>query len=179
MTSGSEPSQRLFFALWPSAELRSEIAQYAQEPCRAAARRVVPAANLHVTLRFLGAVPTSVLPQIMKAGDAVRASGFELVFDQLELWPRPQALVLVASRVPEMLRTLVDHLQISSLHSQLTAETQDFRPHVTLARRVIAADTASLAPPCIAWRATEFVLVESKPDRNGSSYTVLQRWPLA
>ena len=47
---------RLFFALWPDGPARAVLAGHAARLARLARGRAVPAARLHLTLVFLGAV---------------------------------------------------------------------------------------------------------------------------
>ena len=54
-----EAQRRLYFALWPDAALRATIARVAAGPAAVAGGRAVPAADLHVTLAFLGGVPAA------------------------------------------------------------------------------------------------------------------------
>ncbi|MGH8519928.1 MAG: 2'-5' RNA ligase family protein, partial [Gammaproteobacteria bacterium] len=49
------PTQRLFFALWPSEEARSSLAEVTAS-LHVRRAKPVPAENLHITLLFLGSV---------------------------------------------------------------------------------------------------------------------------
>lgn len=171
---------RLFFALWPSDEMRAQIEQGTRELVRGAGGRPIPGVNLHVTLSFLGAVPITAIEGIVAAAAHVRAPAFTLEFDRAEIWSRARVLVLTASRTPDALMTLVEGLQISSLQSNAAAQHQEYRAHITLARDVERRAGVELPPaPRLFWTARDFALVVSKPGTNGSVYSVLHRWVLA
>jgi 2'-5' RNA ligase len=55
--------------------------------------------------------------------------------------------------------------------------TRQFRPHVTLARKVLRAPRMLQMRPVI-WTFADFVLVGSNTLPEGSVYTVLERFPL-
>jgi 2'-5' RNA ligase len=60
----AEPTQRLFFALWPSAEEQRALAQAAHKAARYSGGRATPEEKLHLTLVFLGSVPQRRLPEL-------------------------------------------------------------------------------------------------------------------
>lgn len=173
-------SHRLFFALWPSEELRAHVHESTRELVRRIGGRVIPPANLHVTLVFLGSVPVTALDDIVRTASDIQAGAFELEFDRAQIWRRAQVLVLTAGQTPASLRSLVDGLQISSLQSKASSAHEEYRAHITLARAVHARGGPDLATvPGVKWAARDFVLVESKPGPEGSIYSVLHRWALA
>lgn len=124
--------QRCFIALTPDVNTRQHLAGLPVHPkaCR------VDAADLHLTLAFLGALaPTQaqhlrdVLPQLAGPLPA-------LVFSGLERWPderRPR--VEVATFVlPEELAVVVRRLHPWLTAMGLPVDSRPFRPHFTLAR---------------------------------------------
>ena len=179
MSAIAESRHRVFFALWPSDELREQIARRTEELARAAGGRLIPASNLHVTLVFLGAVTLPTLTEIASAASKLRVSSFEIEFDHATVWPRSNVLVLGASHPPAVLQSLVEGLRISSLQAKAVLETEDYKPHITLARDVQRPRRSLPEAPTIRWHAQEFVLVESKSGPKGSIYSVIYRWALA
>jgi 2'-5' RNA ligase len=56
-------------------------------------------------------------------------------------------------------------------------ERREFRPHLTLARKVTHGPSPAAVEP-LAWPVNEITLVESTTDPTGSRYTRLEAWPL-
>ena len=172
-------ARRLFFALWPGPE--------ALVAANAAVRRLVPPGTgrpqrsdqLHLTLEFLGDVPEPRLGSVLEAGAAVAGSAapFDIVFDRLEHWRRPQVLCLTASLVPEPLVALVRSLRSSLSDRGFVPERRPFRAHLTLARKVRLPSAAGPVES-LRWAAHDYSLVESITGREGSRYDRLATWPM-
>jgi 2'-5' RNA ligase len=173
----TERCHRLFFALWPTDSLRVALAPRlcALQP-RGVGRPQSPQ-QWHVTLEFLGPVPASRVAAAQEAAEAVRAGPFELVFDAVEHWRRPEVLCLVASEVPPALDGLVRELRAGLAARGFLPERRAFRAHLTLARKLHRPVAVGPFEP-LRWTADEFALVESVTERAGSRYTPLARWPL-
>lgn len=186
MTAGT---RRLWFALWsdgaprvrPDDPLRARLAAFVR---RLPADCVpVPAAGLHVTLVFLGAVPG---PRVAAAVAAARGVADEradaggrreevrLRFDRCERWGVDGPLVLVASSPPPELCARRAALATALAAAGFTPDPRAWIPHLTLARRCRG------APPVLAeaieWPFRGFVLAESLPAAAGSGYAVLERF---
>lgn len=173
------PRRRLFFALWPEASARDDLACAMQglKP-RLAARWVKPQ-NLHITLAFLGDVETARLDAAMAAADRVQAPGFELMLDRIEYWRRPQVLCLSPTVTASALERLAADLAGQLREAGFELDLRPYRAHLTLARdaQSLPAD-ARLEQP-IRWQSTTFVLAESRLDRQGVFYGILKSWPLS
>lgn len=176
-TIGQQPGpaipRRLFFALWPDRTARRAL--------QARAGRTVHAADLHVTLLFLGAVPEARLPALFAAAAIVRARPLALRFDALECWQGGRICVAVAA--PNAAAQAL-HRQLRALAQGLglAVERRPFVPHITLARNLSRPLAAGLRRPLSPVRvsATHFCLAESRATPAGKSrYTVLRSWPLA
>ena len=170
-------TDRLFFALWPDESLRERLA--IRLPALVTGVRGKPQRpdQWHVTLEFLGAVPADRRPAVRAAATATRGEPFTVVFDLLDHWRRPQVYCLVASATPAPLARFVSGLRAALFAEGFVPELRDYRPHVTLARKVRAAPGASLSEP-IAWTADRFALVRSVSDAAGSRYEPLDWWNL-
>ena len=115
------------------------------------------------------------------AAAASGAAAFELEFDLVEHWKRPQVLCLAASSTPGPLAALVQSLRSELLLRGFTPEARPFRPHVTLARRVVRAPPSAAGQPLqrpLRWPAHAFALVQSVTDPEGARYVELACWPM-
>ena len=172
-------ARRLFFALWPDAEVLARAVEAVATLVPRGAGRRQRADQLHLTLEFLGNVPESRLPAVCEAGATAAASGRPgiIALDRLEHWRRPQVLCLTASVVPEPIIALVGSLRDELAARGLSPERREFRPHLTLARKVTHGLSSVNFEP-LAWPVNEITLVESTTDPAGSRYSRLEAWPL-
>lgn len=172
-------TERLFFALWPSAKTAGEIAACAQAAHALCGGRVMKPETLHMTLAFLGNMPAAEAQQLVEA-----CSGWVIPARTLELrrfgrFTGPR-IVWVGPSVDDDDRVHWLDEAYDTLWSYLEAEgrqrpPQIFRPHVSLLRNAGAGDVAALPPPSIVFTPGQCVLVASRPSNNGSRYQVLAR----
>lgn len=167
-------STRLFIALWPDAPIRSEIA--ATVAALDLEGRITAAANLHVTLVFLGAVDPPRRACIEQALASVEANAFAFTLSRVQ-WRRGGGMVwLTASDIPAALHDLTAKIHAALLPCGYARETRPYRLHVTAARDVRRFRGSHCAP--IHWRVTNFCLVSSTLTSSGSKYAVVRSWPL-
>ena len=162
---------RLFYALPCPPEIAAGIDAWRQE--RRFAGRLVPSANLHLTLAFLGHLEEDHLPLLQQLPLRLPLTelAFDLCLDRLDCW-HGGLLHLAPSRVPGQLLQLAEGLAELLAEAGLPTERRLYRPHLTLAR-----DSRRPAPsdcPAFAWRVEELVLYSSERGR----YLPLSRWPL-
>jgi 2'-5' RNA ligase len=172
----TEPTQRLFFALWPDAGVRAALAGFALGNLRRPARRV-PEANLHITLAFPGSVTAEVRDCLEAAAADIRAGAFALSIDRVGYWPRPRILWAGPTHTPAEVWTLVKELRRTMLACGLQPETRPWQAHVTLARKAVRALPVTEIDP-VHWSISDFCLVESVTDPSGPVYRIIRRWPL-
>lgn len=170
-------SRRLFFALWPDAIRREQLAERIPPIVASITGRPQRPDQWHVTLEFLGAVAAPRLAAVHDAASSVRVPSFEIVLDTIEHWRRAAVLSLTPREVPSELVALVAALRLALEARDFAPERRPYRPHLTLARRVVAPPQFPALDPLI-WPANEFVLVESITGRQGSFYEPLSAWPL-
>lgn len=175
--NAGKPVRRLFFALWPGDELRASLGPRLRALQPQAHGRPQAPDQWHVTLEFLGPVPEARLPAVRDVAAQVHAGPFELAFDTVEYWRRPQVLCLVARQLPPALETLVAQLRSGLAARDFNPEQRSYRAHLTLARKVTRPGPVGPCEPLL-WPATEFALVESVTERSGSRYLPVGRWPL-
>jgi RNA 2',3'-cyclic 3'-phosphodiesterase len=186
--------RRVFFALWPDDSLRSAFAEATHEVARSVGGRLVSGNNLHVTLLFLGSVAEDRLTELEALAAEVAgtnvASTSELFFNRIEHWKRPRVLVATASPSAgvAVAGALAAKLLEVSLGAGFTPDLKTlglmgdslpapFRPHVTLARKVLHPIPAVDIDP-LRWGFTGFALVQSQRGRDGSEYSVMATFPL-
>lgn len=172
-------ADRLFFALWPSDAFRQELLPRLASLTTGLDARPQRPEQWHVTLEFLGSVARERQPLLDAVAVAAcrDAAPFTVRFDRLEFWRKPGVLCLAATCVPPHLRQLVESLRGALAARGYASEAREFRPHVTLARRVAHGPTAALDPP-VDWPVDGMVLVRSVTDPAGSRYEPLARWNL-
>lgn len=170
---------RLFFALWPDDATRDALAAVASDLRRSCGGRSSPAANLHLTLLFLGEVPESRLAELTDLAAALAAEPFDLTLDRIGYW-RTQRLVWAGTHhCPGRLVALADALAACLRARSFRVERRSFKPHVTLLREVSASPAqAGLVFGHLSWRARSFVLACSEPATRGVRYRIIGEWPL-
>jgi len=164
-------TRRLFFAFWPDQATREAMHHAARRAVRGSGGRPVPAANLHMTVAFLGSVAESRLDEIRAVGRTVPVeSAFEIVFDGVAFWPKPRVLVAVSSRPAPEATAIAARLWAGLVPLGIPPDFRPFKPHVTLARKVVKpAPEPALKP--VRWPVSGLTLVESVTDPEGSRYT--------
>lgn len=139
--------------------------------------RLIPAANLHITLFFLGNVSADRQRCVETAADAVHAPCFNLDLDCFGYWRKPQVIWLAPRTTPPALQRLAGQLQQGLAGCGFSAESRTYQPHLTLVRKVRRGPPA-VCPESLIWPVDHFVLVRSELDAAGSRYKILRSWAL-
>ena len=186
MTAGVNPAYtprvRAFFGLPVPEAQRKEL-----DPCLAACAamapefRWTPAANLHLTVRFIGSIELSVAEGIADRLAERYLAGFELELGGVGTFKRGRLVRVVWLQVragAEAARELAELIEAECVRAGLAPEARPFQPHLTLAR-ARARDGAVLPPlpnppELQPWRATELILYKSQVGRAGSVYEPLR-----
>jgi len=129
---------RAFIAALPDAATRAQLVEY-QGQMRPHAERLrwIGAADLHLTLRFLGDTSDARLNALQGSVDAVAQSlpAATLHVEQAALWPPRRSSVLVLELADEpAMQACAARLEQASVALGFAAEPRSFRAHVTLAR---------------------------------------------
>lgn len=164
---------RLFFALWPDEAARAILAPLAKRTASAGGGRAVPAANLHLTLVFLGDVPHDRIGLLSSVASTVRMSAFDLSLDRTGTFRRTGVAWAGPSTVPPALEALQRGLDRALRDAGFALEERPFVPHLTLARKLRTWPPAGPFGPA-AWRVDGFSLVESA--RESGAYRDIGRW---
>jgi 2'-5' RNA ligase len=180
---------RLFVALDIPGEIRGRMAEYLER-----IRQYAPEARwarvegLHVTLKFLGEVNESKLPEIKTALSLVEASSLEVSFQNIGFFPNPRSArvfwigVQASDALPQLAKIIDEKMQ----QQGFAREQRSYSPHLTLARagapgslRGLAPLLEHEAPPQFGtMTARDFFLFQSQLGKGGSRYTKLERFSL-
>jgi 2'-5' RNA ligase len=163
---------RLFFALWPDADVSRQLTQVARQLKLEGRNRWVDPKNYHLTLAFVGEVPATKLAVLQQIGRSLRAPQFAFTCDSIEFWRESRVVVAAANTAPPALFDLS-----TQLNNAVGLPPERLRAHVTLARKVTQPPVLQAMLPVV-WRATNFSLIRSDTGGVESAYTVLDTWSL-
>ena len=171
-------SKRLFFAIEMPAPLQRQIVRWRADHFAPEAGRPVAAANLHLTLAFLGDVSEEKQQALAALAGRIRQPGFTLTLDDAGQWLRSRVVWLGTRQPPRGLLQLANMLRAQAARSGCYQSPQPFHPHITLLRD--ASHAVAIPPPGFQWAfpVKEFALYESRFAGGRTRYTPLQRWTL-
>ena len=182
---GDVSALRVFFALWPDAPVRDQLAALARAASERAHGRAPPPENLHMTLVFVGDVPGSSVATLSAIGRAVAATAapFALMLDRIGAFHRQGIAWAGASSPPAALDQLAAELGDGLAAQGFILERRAFRAHVTLARRcrIRAGDPMRDGEPVsapVVWNVSRLTLVASELASGPPQYRELDGWPL-
>lgn len=178
------PGIRAFLGLPVPDAQRNRLEAYLAA-CAAAAPdfRWTPAANLHLTMRFIGAVELSVVNGIAGRLDELGLPAFDVELGELGTFKRGRLvrvawLQLLAGA--EQARELAAQAEVECVAAGLEPAGRPLQPHLTIARArprdgSILPALPSIPPRLPPWRAEELILYRSHLGRGGSVYEPLRR----
>jgi RNA 2',3'-cyclic 3'-phosphodiesterase len=179
------PTLRVFFALWPNAEVAARLHAIARQQHTYLGGRISRLDTLHATLVFIGTVAPDRLPDLLAAAEDVHAPAFQLQLDQAGCWRHNHIAYLGVRQVPTALQKLQCTLAERVRAAGFTIDTRTYFPHVTLLRKAVCgemvvgdAEKENPALKPVIWPVRDFVLVKSSMGANGSRYEQIGRWPL-
>jgi RNA 2',3'-cyclic 3'-phosphodiesterase len=179
----SHDSIRAFFGLPVPGAQRDQLARYIVECERIAPQfRWTPAANLHLTVRFLGHVERTVAETIAERLVDAKPKSFDIELGEVGAFKRGRLarVVWMGLRMGEPESSaLAVQAEAECLRAGLEPESRRYHPHLTLAR-ARARDGAALpelpGPPRLeAWHADALILYRSRLGRAGAEYEPLRR----
>lgn len=171
-------SKRLFFALALPDDVQQQIVHWRAAHFAEDAGRPVAAANLHLTLAFLGDVSPEKQRALCAMAGRIRQPGFTLTLDDAGQWLRSRVVWLGTRQPPRGLLQLANMLRAQAARSGCYQSPQPFHPHITLLRDT--ANRVAIPAPGFRWSipVTEFALYQSDFSRGRTRYTALARWTL-
>ena len=155
---------RLFFALWPDALARDRLGALALDVAQASRGKPVPAANLHLTIAFLGEVNDARVDLLSGIAAGIEAPAFRMELDRVGSFARARVAWAGCARPDPRLMDLQAAIATGLDRQGFTLEDRPFAPHLTLARKAIVALPPRRIEP-IGWQVGEFALVSSRAGR--------------
>jgi 2'-5' RNA ligase len=185
------PTLRLFVAIPLPEPLRAAIGRlqgrFRREGVRAG---LVPPENLHLSLQFLGDVPSALLPPLHQqlAAVATRFNPFELTVGQLGRFGPPDSprVIWLGTTEPEVLGQLALAVRQAAQQVALTLDERPFKAHITLARVRHAHQHAPMRhalehvriPQLGSFPVDAFHLIRTQLTPNGTRHLSQARFPL-
>lgn len=173
----SSETLRLFFALWPQMETSLKLYDLAGKLLRGDGRRVTPE-NIHLTLAFLGSVPSSFGRCAEQVPGAIRGESFTMTLGQIGCWSQSGILWAGPTHVPKALLQLVQALNAGLTICGYVPEKRPYTAHLTLARKVRHCQEKQPIEP-LTWDVRQFCLVQSQTYAEGVRYEILRTWKLS
>jgi len=93
--------------------------------------------NLHLTIRFLGYIPMSLIDDIHRVLESVEFKPFKMKLAGVGAFPsivRPRVIWIGVREGADVLRSIYEQVERGLRRIGLRAEREEFVPHVTLAR---------------------------------------------
>jgi len=181
---------RLFVALDIPQDIRARISAFAEQ-----IRPLCPGARwarlegLHITLKFIGEIPDAKLPEITQALAGIKASPFDVKFENVGFFPSPKSprVFWIGVHGGNSLPKLAESVSAAMEPVGIAREDKAYSPHLTLARAGFKRGVdknlkalTSLLPAEVetfgTMTAHEFFLYRSQLGRGGSTYTKLERF---
>jgi RNA 2',3'-cyclic 3'-phosphodiesterase len=194
---------RLFVALDIDQQIRDGIASFISDMRGLApAVRWVQPESLHVTLKFIGERPDTMVQAIENALSGILAKAFQLSFRGAGFFPTEKSarVFWIGIQADAALAELAAQMERSFVPLGIEAEKRAFSPHLTLARAgdgsgapgrqqgdrpnrrfsTLQAKLNALPSPVFGtMNATEFFLYRSQLSSRGAQYTKIARFPLS
>jgi 2'-5' RNA ligase len=176
--ASNRPVARVFFALWPDAAERGQLAAWQAPLKRLCGGRAMRGETLHNTLVFIGDVEPYGLEVLQRAAREVGGERFALCFDEARYWGHNHIAYAAPRHIPRQLPDLVGALEQCLAAHRFEFDRRAYQPHVTLLRNARWSDAPLPALPPVCWQVGDFALVQSVPRDGLTDYRVLARIPL-
>ena len=167
---------RLFFALWPTDDIRRAMWKTGGRLHEVWGGRRMKPDTLHMSLVFLGDTPAERLDELRTLAAGQEGRTFNLGFKQAACWRHNKVGFISPDDTPPALVQLVYGLEEGLEAAGFHFDQRPYKPHVTLLRNTRCTTQVVFEP--IAWHPEEFVLVASDLTEHGPVYQLLGRWKL-
>ena len=171
--------RRLFFALSLPPKLQKQVIKWRADNFPAETGRPLTAANLHITLAFLGEVSEQKEAALRGVAGRIDAKAFSVQIDDAGHWPGAGVVWLGTRRAPRALLQLAEVLRSHAARNGCYQSALPFHPHISLFRAATRPVAIPPATPNWTLVATEFGLYQSIYESGRTRYSLLQSWPLS
>lgn len=170
--------KRVFFGVTLPKESSQSVIEWRAATFPEETGRPIAAANLHLTLAFLGDISAEKRSALQQMAGRIRQPAFTLTLDDAGHWPRSGVVWLGPKRAPRGLLQLADLLRSQAARSGCYQSPLPFHPHVTLFRNAL--QPVALPPRNFSWpfRVERFSLFESLFSNSRTRYRELAGWDL-
>jgi 2'-5' RNA ligase len=190
MNVGGNDSWRVFCAIeLPQTSRRLVLAHIARlkEKVPHAKASWARDASLHLTLKFLGEIPTTSVTDFSRAVSlaVTQVQPFSVRFEQTGIFPthgQPRVLWIGINDLPAQLAELHARIEEESARAGFAKETRPFHPHLTIARlrhadsaRALAAAHKQMEFEPMDVAVAELLVIRSELSSEGSKYTTVSR----
>lgn len=134
------------------------------------------AANLHITLRFIGEVPVRRLRDIYEAISEIEAEPFELACEEVFIFKRSRTVSAKVGGEVRQLAAIYQSLENALEKKGFEKAKREFSPHITLVRNFnVSSDNVPESIPHSVCRFTvdEIILFESRQTTGKNEYVPL------
>lgn len=183
----NDSAGRLFIGVPLTEEARGEIEAHLRRSMPdGVPGRPVPAANWHLTLRFLGGTRADQLAAVVRRlRAAALGDAFEVGFGGLGAFSRPRSarvLWIGLTDGVERMRALARIAEDAARAAGFAPEEKSFKPHLTLSRiqppRDVTRAIAGVAPLELRMPVREVILYRSHLGGGPARYEAMERFPL-
>lgn len=186
-----EHHQRLFFALLPPNDIKKKITNFRTELQKnhqlteSAGIKLVPVDNFHLTLLFLGELPSAAIPKIIACADKIKATKFELNLHTVGHFKRSMVLWVGVKKTPYELEYLIDGLKVNMREVadlDNIARPASFIPHLSLIKKlehIYQYPNILKQYINIVWPVDRFYLVKSLTNDNFVTYEIVSEFILS
>ena len=170
--------------MWPDDEVRSTLGALARECVAQTGGRAPDAANLHLTLAFIGDVTASRIDTLRDIGRIVAAAvpPFVLALDRVGAFHKQEIAWVGSSRSNRVIEALARELFTRLTMAGFELERRPFHPHVTLARRartqILDSSRGGALTAPFTWNVSRLTLAASTHAQGAVRYVAVDSWPL-
>lgn len=168
-------ARRVFFALWPSEQVRARLHEFATGLHAATGGQPVARGNLHQTLVFVGDVAAERVGALVALGATLEVPPFVVELGTVGYWRHNRIVWAAPLAAPQPLLDLVCDLEARLAAADVPFDRRPYKPHVTLLRD--AGKPAVMPALRLSWPVAGFALVASTGGPRGVRYEVIAHMP--